>query len=51
MKLQPSNRYEFDRFIVDESAGELIVDGQTVACPAQVFCCYFIFVKHERGSF
>ncbi|MEJ9226893.1 response regulator transcription factor [Priestia aryabhattai] len=43
---QSSNRYEFDRFTVDESAGELIVDGQTVSCPAQVFLLLLHFCKN-----
>ena len=42
---QSSNRYEFDRFTVDESAGELIVDGQTVSAPHKCFYCFFTFVK------
>ena len=43
---QSSNRYEFDRFTVDESAGELIVDGQTVSCPHKCFYCLLHFCKN-----
>lgn len=30
-------RHDFGHFLVDEEAGELIVEGKMVACPAQVF--------------
>ncbi|MBY6023437.1 DNA-binding response regulator [Priestia aryabhattai] len=39
-------RYTFDHFIVDETAGELIVNGKVVACPAQVFLLLLHFCKN-----
>jgi DNA-binding response OmpR family regulator len=45
-KAQLKNRYEFDRFIVDESTGELIVEGEVIQCPAQVFLLLLYFCKN-----
>ncbi|WP_141431024.1 response regulator transcription factor [Bacillus sp. 03113] len=45
-EVKSPKRYEFDRFIVDEDAGELIVDGQAVPCPAQVFLLLLHFCKN-----
>lgn len=36
----------FDHFIVDEDAGELIVEGKVVPTPAQVFLLLVYFCKH-----
>ncbi|REK74488.1 response regulator transcription factor [Paenibacillus paeoniae] len=30
-------RYDFGRFVLDDAAGELIVEGQQVACPAMAY--------------
>lgn len=38
--------YAFGHFVVNESAGELLVNGQQVACPAQVFQLLLHFCKH-----
>ncbi|MED4732420.1 response regulator transcription factor [Aneurinibacillus migulanus] len=45
------SRYDFGRFIVDESAGELIIEGRTVACPAQVFQLLLYLCKHPNVVF
>ncbi|MMZ60271.1 Transcriptional regulatory protein WalR [compost metagenome] len=45
------SRYDFGRFIVDESAGELIVEGKAVACPAQVFQLLLYLCKHPNVVF
>lgn len=37
--------YRFGRFTVNEAEGELIVDGQPVSCPAQVFQLLLHFCK------
>ncbi|MCM3781604.1 response regulator transcription factor [Neobacillus mesonae] len=33
----PRQRYDFGGFVLDERAGELLVGGRTVPCPAQVY--------------
>ncbi|MHA7963925.1 response regulator transcription factor [Paenibacillus sp. CAU 1782] len=38
--------YTYSRFTLDEAAGELIVDGRTVACPAQEFFLLLHLCKH-----
>ncbi|AWB44326.1 DNA-binding response regulator [Paenibacillus sp. CAA11] len=40
------SRYAYDRFVVDETAGELVVDGEPVGCPAQVFQLLLFFCKN-----
>lgn len=40
--------YHFGHFVVDEVAGELIVNGEIVPCPAQVFLLLVHFCKHEN---
>lgn len=44
----PSNKkiHQFDRFTVDEEAGELLVKGKVVSCPAQVFLLLVYFCQH-----
>ncbi|MBA4537116.1 response regulator transcription factor [Bacillus aquiflavi] len=44
-------RYDFGRFIVDEIAGELIVEGKVVPCPAQVFLLLLHFCKNPNRVF
>lgn len=39
-------RHDFGYFIVDEEAGELIVDGKVVPCPAQVFLLLVYFCQN-----
>jgi len=43
--------YDFGRFQVDELAGELIVEGRPVPCPAQVFQLLLFFCKHPNRVF
>ena len=43
--------YDFGRFQVDETAGELIVEGEAVACPALVFQLLLFFCKHPNRIF
>lgn len=43
--------YDFGRFQVNELAGELIVEGRTVPCPAQVFQLLLFFCKHPNRVF
>lgn len=38
--------HRFGRFLVNEAEGELIVAGQVVSCPAQVFQLLLHFCKH-----
>ncbi|MED3645279.1 response regulator transcription factor [Halalkalibacterium halodurans] len=40
--------FTFDRFTVNELAGELLVDGRKVPCPAQVFLLLCYFCKHPN---
>lgn len=44
--VRKQNLHQFEHFIVDEDAGELIVGGKTVPCPAQVFLLLVYFCKH-----
>lgn len=45
------NRYDFGRFIIDENAGELIVDGKVVPCPTQVYLLLLYLCKHPNTVF
>lgn len=45
------NVYDFGRFQVDEDAGELIVEGITVTCPALVFQLLLFLCKHPNRLF
>lgn len=45
-KLYNKKIHDFGYFIVDEDAGELIVDRQLVSCPAQVFILLVYFCKN-----
>lgn len=44
----PNGRYDFGRFILDERAGELIVDGKVITCPSQVYLLLLYFCKHPN---
>ncbi|TVY04327.1 response regulator transcription factor [Cohnella terricola] len=46
VKRPDSGIYRFGRFTVNEAEGELIVEGQPVPCPAQVFQLLLHFCKH-----
>ncbi|WP_062109413.1 response regulator transcription factor [Bacillus niameyensis] len=39
-------RHDFGHFLVDEEAGDLIVEGKLVACPAQVFLLLVYFCQN-----
>jgi len=41
-----TSAYTYGRFQLNEAAGELLVDQQVVACPAQVFQLLLHFCKH-----
>jgi len=43
--------YDFGRFQVNELAGELIVEGKVVPCPAQVFQLLLFFCKYPNRIF
>ncbi|WP_214631296.1 response regulator transcription factor [Paenibacillus agaridevorans] len=47
----PNPVYHFGRFQVDERAGELLVEGKPVACPAQVYQLLLYFCKHPNQIF
>ena len=44
----PSKRYDFGRFVLDESAGELMVDGKVVSSPTQVYLLLLYLCKHPN---
>lgn len=46
-----TKRYDFGRFIVDENAGELIVNGKPIPCPTQVYLLLLYFCKHPNIVF
>lgn len=48
---QNKMRYDFGRFVVDESSGELFVNGKTVPCPTQVYLLLLYFCKHPNIVF
>ncbi|MFJ7952801.1 response regulator transcription factor [Lysinibacillus sp. NPDC096418] len=43
--------YDFGRFQINERAGELMVDGNVMPCPAQVFQLLLFFCKHPNQIF
>ncbi|WP_409346256.1 response regulator transcription factor [Paenibacillus sp. MBLB4367] len=45
------SRYDFGRFTVDEHAGELLVEGNPVACPAQAYQLLLYLCKHPNMVF
>jgi two-component system response regulator RegX3 len=49
--VQMAKLYDFGRFQLDEQAGELRVEGETVACPALVFQLLLFFCKHPNRIF
>ncbi|WP_434059205.1 response regulator transcription factor [Gracilibacillus phocaeensis] len=46
-----STVYDFGRFSLDESAGELTVDGHIVPCPTQVYLLLLFLCKHPNHVF
>jgi len=46
-----ANVYDYGRFKLDETAGELLVEGQSVACPALVFQLLVFLCKHPNQIF
>ncbi|NMO94456.1 response regulator transcription factor [Paenibacillus lemnae] len=48
---RPQRVWEYGRFAIDETAGELRVLGQPVPCPAQVFQLLLYFCKHPGVVF
>lgn len=46
-----SKRHDFVRFVLDENAGELTVDGKVVPCPTQVYLLLLYFCKHPNRVF
>ncbi|MCP1309779.1 response regulator transcription factor [Paenibacillus tyrfis] len=45
------SRYDFGRFVLDEQAGELTVNGETVSCPAQAYQLLLYLCKHPNIVF
>jgi len=45
---ESGKRYDFERFVLDESAGELIVNGKVIPCPTQVYLLLLYFCKHPN---
>ena len=43
-----NKQYDFGRFIVDEHACELIVNGKSTSCPTQVYLLLLYFCKHPN---
>lgn len=46
--LTMNGQYDFGRFIVDEKAGELLVNGEPIPCPTQVYLLLLYFCKHPN---
>ena len=46
--LTEKGQYDFGRFIVDEKAGELLVNGKLIPCPTQVYLLLLYFCKHPN---
>lgn len=44
----PGRKHDFGRFILDEEAGDLIVEGQAVQTPAQVFLLLQYLCQHPN---
>ncbi|MFD0589624.1 winged helix-turn-helix domain-containing protein [Paenibacillus sp. GCM10027627] len=44
-------RYDFGRFVLDDAAGELIVDGKSVSCPAMVYQLLHFLCKYPNLVF
>ncbi|MCA1318484.1 response regulator transcription factor [Bacillus tianshenii] len=47
-KKESEKIYHFGRFQLNEEAGELIVEGQAVPCPTQVYLLLLHFCKHPN---
>ncbi|MBS4189715.1 response regulator transcription factor [Bacillus sp. FJAT-49705] len=50
-KKEDKARYDFGHFVLDEEAGELLVKGKLIPCPAQVFLLLQYFCKHPNIVF
>ncbi|GIO21469.1 response regulator transcription factor [Oceanobacillus sp. J11TS1] len=48
---EKSSKYDFGRFVLDESAGELKVNGENVPCPTQVYLLLLYLCKHPNRIF
>lgn len=46
-----ANVYDYGRFKLDETAGELLVEGEPVSCPALVFQLLLFLCKHPNQIF
>ncbi|WP_227995104.1 response regulator transcription factor [Oceanobacillus sp. CFH 90083] len=49
--LERSDKYDFGHFTLDESAGELTVNGESVPCPTQVYLLLLYLCKHPNRIF
>jgi DNA-binding response OmpR family regulator len=47
-QIKTDKKYDFGRFVLNEEAGDLIVDGQAVPCPTQVYLLLLYFCKHPN---
>lgn len=47
-KQDSSAKHNFGRFLLDEEAGELLVQGKPIPCPAQVFLLLQYFCRHPN---
>ncbi len=47
-KQEERRRHDFGRFVLDESAGELWVQGKMVPCPAQVYQLLLFLCKNPN---
>jgi len=45
---ESGKRFDYGRFILDEGTGELIVNGEVVPCPTQVFRLLLYFCKNPN---
>lgn len=48
---EKSSNYDFGRFVLDESAGVLTVNGVDVPCPTQVYLLLLYLCKHPNRIF
>lgn len=48
---QEKDIFDFGRFILNETTGDLLVDGETIPCPSQVYLLLLFFCKHPNKVF